>query len=131
METQEIPEAQEPQKTHEPKTEELQTEEPQRKVKNRIRVAAGKKGAEARWSKQKQVQQAQQAQAEHEPIRITKEPPLERSPTVNVYKNFSPLCVLIGAVGVGNFMICGGKTEMQPEIQPEIKQRLIDPFEMR
>ena len=52
MEIQEIPEAQEPQKTHEPKTEEPQTEDPKRKVKNPIRVAAGKKGAEARWSKQ-------------------------------------------------------------------------------
>ena len=82
----------------------------------------------------KQAQQAQQAQAEHEPIRITKEPPPERPPTVNVYKNF-PLCVLIGAVGVGIFMIYGRKTEMQPkmqpEIQPKIKQRPTDPFEMR
>ena len=119
METQEIPEAQ---KTQEPKTEEPQTEEPQRKVKNQIRVSAGKKGAEARWSKQKQVQQAQQAQqsqAEHKPIRITKESP-ERPPTGNIYKNFFPLCVLIGAVGVGIFMIYGGKTEMQPKMQPEI-----------
>ena len=44
---------------------------------------------------------------------------------MNVYKNFIPLCVLIGAVGGGIFMIYGGKTEMQhkmqPEIQPEIK----------
>ena len=59
METQEIPEAQNPQKTHKPKTEEPQTEEPQRKVKNPKRVAAGKKGAKARWNKQKQAQQAQ------------------------------------------------------------------------
>ena len=109
METQEIPNAQEPQKTHEPKTEEPQTEEPQKKEKNPIRVAAGKKGAEARWNKQKQ---AQQAQAEQEPIRITKEPPpQERPPTVNVYENFFPLCVLIMAVGVGIFMINGRKTE--------------------
>ena len=32
-------------------------------------IIAGKKGAEARWSKRKQAQ----AQSEHEPIRITKE----------------------------------------------------------
>ena len=54
METREIPEAQEPQKTQEPtegsKTEGPKTEGPQ-KVKNPVRVAAGKKGAEARWSK--------------------------------------------------------------------------------
>ena len=130
METQEIPEAQEPkepQKTQEP------TEGPQ-KVKNPVRVAAGKKGAEAQWSKRKQAQ----AQPEHEPIRITKEspeqPPLRPPVTVNVYKNFFPVCVLIGAVGIGIFLICR-KAEMQPkmrpEIQPEIKQRPTDPFEMR
>ena len=73
METQEIPEAQEPQKTQEPtegsKTEGPKTEGPQ-KVKNPVRVAPGKKGAEARWSKrnQAQAQQAQQAQPESEPI---------------------------------------------------------------
>ena len=135
METQEIPEAQEPQKTQEP-TEGSKTEGQQQKVKNPVRVAAGKKGAEARWSKRNQGQ-AQQAQPEHEPIRITKESP-EQPPrlpvTVNVYKNFFPICVLIGAAGIGIFLI-SRKAEMQPkiqpEIQPEIKQRPTDPFEMR
>ena len=134
METQEIPEAQEPQKTQEPtegsKTEGPKTEGPQ-KVKNPVRVAAGKKGAEARWSKRNQAQ-AQHAQPE--PIRITKESPEQPPPrlpvTVNVYKNFFPLCVLIGAAGIGIFLICR-KAEMQPEIQPEIKQRPTDPLEMR
>ena len=136
METQEVPEAQEPQKSQEP-TEGSKTEEPktegQQKVKNPVRVAAGKKGAEARWSKRNQAQ-AQQAQPEHESIRITKESPEQPPPrppvTVNVYKNFFPLCVLIGAVGIGIFLICR-KAEMQPEIQPEIKHRPTDPFEMR
>ena len=131
-------ETQEPQKTQEP-TEGPKTKGPQ-KIKNPVRVAAGKKGAEARWSKQKQAQaqQAQQAQPEHEPIRITKESPEQPPPrppvTVNVYKNFFPLFVLIGAVGIGIFLICR-KAEMQPktqpEIQPEIKQRPTDPFAMR
>ena len=132
METQEIPEAQEPQKTQEP-TEGPKTEGPQ-KVKNPVRVAAGKKSAEARWSKRKQTQ----AQPEHEPVRITKESPEQPPPrppvTVNVYKNFFPLCVLIGAVGIGIFLICRKaemQPKMQPEIQPEIKQRPTDPFEMR
>ena len=137
METQEVPEAQEPQKSQEPQktqepTEGSKTEGPQ-KVKNPVRVAAGKKGAEARWSKRNQAQ----AQPEHEPIRITKESP-EQPPrlpvTVNVYKNFFPICVLIGAAGIGIFLI-SRKAEMQPkiqpEIQPEIKQRPTDPFEMR
>ena len=140
METQEIPEAQEPQKTQEPtvgsKTEGPKTEVPQ-KVKNPVRVAAGKKGAEARWSKRNQAQ-AQQAQPENEPIRITKESPEQPPPrlpvTVNVYKNFFPLCMLIGAAGIGIFLICRNaemQPKMQPEIQPEIKQRPTDPFEMR
>ena len=131
METQEIPEAQEPQKIQEP-TEGSKTEG--QKVKNPVRVAAGKKGAEARWSKRN----AQAQQAQPEPIRITKESPEQPPPrlpvTVNVYKNFFPLCVLIGAAGIGIFLICR-KAEMhpkmQPEIQPEIKQRPTDPFEMR
>ena len=144
METQEIPEAQEPQKTQEPHktqepTEGSKTEGPQ-KVKNPVRVAAGKKGAEARWSKrnQAQAQQAQQSQPEREPIRITKgspeQPPPRPPVTVNVYKNFFPLCVLIGAVGTGIFLISRKaemQPKMQPEIQPEIKQRPTEPFEMR
>ena len=129
METQEVPEAQEPQKSQEP-TEGPKTEG--QKVKNPVRVAAGKKGAEARWSKRNQAQQSQP-----EPIRITKESP-EQPPrlpvTVNVYKNFFLICVLIGAAGIGIFLI-SRKAEMQPkiqpEIQPEIKQRPTDPFEMR
>ena len=102
-------------------------------MKNPVRVAAGKKGAEARWSKRNQAQQAQP-----EPIRITKEspeqPPPRPSVTVNVYKNFFPLCVLIGAAGIGIFLISRKaemQPKMQPEIQPEIKQRPTDPFEMR
>ena len=137
METQEIPEAQEPQKTQEP-TDESKTEGPktegQQKVKNPVRVAAGKKGAEARWSKRNQAQ----AQPEHEPTRITKQSPEQPPPrlpvTVNVYKNFFPLCVLIGAAGIGIFLISRKaemQPEMQPEIQPEIKKRPTDPFEMR
>ena len=105
-------------------------------MKNPVRVAAGKKGAEAQWCKRNQAQ-AQQAQPEHEPIRITKESPEQQPPrtpvTVNVYKNFFPLCVLIGAAGIGIFLICRKaemQPKMQPEIQPEIKQRPTDPFEM-
>ena len=106
-------------------------------MKNPVRVAAGKKGAEARRSKQNEAQ-AQQAQPEHEPIRISKESPEQPPPrlpvTVNVYKNFFPYCVLIGAAGIGIFLICRKaemQPKMQPEIQPEIKQRPTDPFEMR
>ena len=146
METQEIPEAQEPQKSQEPQKTQEPTEgsktagpktEGQQKMKNPVRVAAGKKGAEARWSKRNQAQ-AQQAQPEHEPIRITKESPEQPPPRfpviLNVYKNFFPLCVLIGAAGIGIFLICRKaemQPKMQPEIQPEIKQRPTDPFEMR
>ena len=93
---------------------------------------AGKKGTEARW---KQKLQAQQTLEAEQPIKITKEPQLpERPPTVNVYRNYIPLCVLIGAVGVGIYMIYGKKTEIkQPKSQPKIpeKQTSIDPFEMR
>ena len=137
METQEIPEAQEPQKSQEPQKTQEPTEGSKtegQKVKNPVRVAAGKKGAEARWSKRNQ---AQGQQAQPEPIRITKESP-EQPPrlpvTVNVYKNFFPICVLIGAAGIGIFLISRKaemQTKIQPEIQPEIKQRPTDPFEMR
>ena len=105
-------------------------------MKNPMRVAAGKKGAEARWSKRNA--QAQQAQPEHEPIRITKEspeqPPSRPPVTVNFYKNFFPLCMLIGAAGIRIFLFCRKaemQPKMQPEKQPEIKQRPTDPFEIR
>ena len=130
MENQEIPKAQETQKTQE--TQKIRTT---KKEKNPKRVAAGKKGSEARWNKQKPQE------AEHEPIKITKEPhePIKKTkapqrplPTVNVYKNYIQLCVLIGAVGFGIYMIYGKKTEIkQPKVQPETKQTSIDPFEMR
>ena len=107
-------------------------------MKNPVRVAAGKKGAEARWSQRNQPQAQQAQHAQPEPIRITKESPEQPPPrlpvTVNVYKNFFPLCVLIGAAGIGIFLISRKaemQPKMQPEIQPEIKQRPTDPFEMR
>ena len=109
MESQEIPKAQEPQKSHEPKTEEhrrLKNHKNKKKKKKRkgtqyvSRLA--RKVLKPGGIKQKQAQQAPQAQVEHEPIRITNEPPpQERPPTVNVYKNVLPLCVLFGAVGGG------------------------------
>ena len=135
QEIQEAQKTQEPQS--EPQSEPQKSEGPQKreeplKEKNQKRVAAGKKGAEARW-KQKQAQTL-----EAEPIKITREPQLpERQPTVTVYKNYIPLCVMIGAVGVGIYMIYS-KTEIkqpqsQPKSQPKIPeiQTSIDPFEMR
>ena len=66
--------------------------------------------------------------------RVPEQTPSRPPVTVNVYKNFFPVCVLIWAAGIGIFLICRKaemQPKMQPEIQPEIKQRPTDPFEMR
>ena len=58
-------------------SEEPQNKDPQNKEKNPKRVAAGKKGAEARWNKQKAMQavlQTAQETEQDEPVKVTREP---------------------------------------------------------
>ena len=107
-------------------SKEPQNKEPQKKEKNPKRVAAGKKGAEARWNKQKAMQAALQAAQEteqDEAVKETREPQETQSAPplkVNVYKNYIPLCaVLIGIVGVGIYMSRG---DMSRDEKPEMRQ---------
>lgn len=178
-------ETQEPQETKETKetpktTSELHTKEPQKKEKNPKRVAAGKKGAEVRWSKHvlksspapaesiaAKAEPAEQAAAKAEPAepeKITKDTPFDSShnsphkshnsppqTVVNVYKNYVPLALVAGAVGVWIFAKfakigsnAGSGNKQSKRIAPPVqssaqlaqpasvrRQPEIDPFEMR
>ena len=107
--------------------QESKTQEPNYpKPKNPKRVAAGKKGAEAR-RKKKQVDQAPQ-----EVPQVTKvvREPQEMEPTlkVNVYKNYLPLCAVLGT---GIFMLYNKPVPATQVIQPPQQTKpVIDPFEM-
>ena len=110
--------------------QESKTQEPNYpKPKNPKRVAAGKKGAEARWKKKQQVDQAPQ-----EVPQVTKvvREPQEIEPTlkVNVYKKYLPLCVVL-VFGIGIFMLYNKPVPATQVIQPPQQPKpVIDPFEM-
>lgn len=101
-------------------------------MKNPKRVAAGKKGAEARRKKALKTLQEPDL-----PVRVTKELPAhEPEIKVNVYKNYVPLCAaLIMAVGIGLYLTYGKtETPKAPKLAvpaPVSATHAIDPFEMR
>ena len=108
-----------------------------KKEKNPKRVAAGKKGAEARW-KRMQAQQVptgqQEAHVEQETVtRVTREPQATESTfKVNVYKNYIPLCAVL-IFGIGIFMLYNKSVPATRVIQPpqqSTPKSDIDPFEM-
>ena len=107
-----------------------------KKEKNSKRVAAGKKGAEARW-KRMQAQQIPTDQAPQEAPQeqeiITREPQTNESTLkVNVYKNYIPLCAVL-IFGIGIFMLCNKSmpaTQVTQPPQQSTPKSDIDPFEM-
>ena len=116
--------------------QENQTNNQDLKPKNPKRVAAGKKGAEARWKRM----QAQQVPAEQKeaPVaqetvtKVTREPQeTESTLKVNVYKNYIPLCAVL-VVGIGIYMSYNKPVPIQAKqvTQPSPQQSTPDPFEM-
>ena len=109
-------------------------------TKNPKRVAAGKKGAEARW-KRMQEAPAEQATAEQQEVpaeqvpteqktvtRVTRKPQETEPPfKVNVYKNYIPLCAVLMMVGRGIYMLYNkpvpiqAKQVTQPPQQSKLK----------
>jgi hypothetical protein len=67
------------------------TTKPEVKIKNPKRVAAGKKGAEARKLKQMQ----QPVMEVTKPENTTREKPVENPIKINVYKIYLPACVVV------------------------------------
>ena len=116
--------------------QENQTNNQDLKPKNPKRIAAGKKGAEARW-KRMQAQQvpAEQNEAPVEQETVTKvtRVPQETESTlkVNVYKNYIPLCAVL-VVGIGIYMSYNKPVPIQAKqvTQPPPQQSTPDPFEM-
>ena len=111
--------------------QENQTNNQDLKPKNPKNVAAGKKGAEARW-KRMQAQQvpAEQKEAPVEQETVTKVT-REQQETVNVYKNYIPLCAVL-VVGIGIYMSYNKPVSIQAKqvTQPPPQQSTPDPFEM-
>ena len=104
--------------------QENQTNNP--KPKNPKRVAAGKKGAEARW-KRMQAPTEQKETLVEQVTKITKEPQ-EVELKVNVYKNYLLLCAVFG---IGIFMLYNKPVPATQVIQPPQQTKpVIDPFEM-
>ena len=119
----------------ETQNQENQTNNQDLKPKNPKRVAAGKKGAEARW-KWMQAQQVpveqKEAPVEQETVtRVTKPQETESTLKVNVYKNYIPLCAVL-VVGIGIYMSYNKPVPIQAKqvTQPPPQQSTPDPFEM-
>ena len=93
------------------KTETEVKNEPRQK--NPKRVAAGKKGAEARWTKhstEKKESEKQNIERQDQPNKITRETeslrdtqPHIQQPHVNVYEKYIPLC-FVGLAGLGVYI---------------------------
>ena len=119
----------------ETQNQENQTNNQDLKPKNPKRVAAGKKGAEARW-KRMQAQQVlveqKEAPVEQETVtRVTKPQETESTLKVNVYKNYIPLCAVL-VVGISIYMSYNKPVPIQAKqvTQPPPQQSTPDPFEM-
>ena len=116
--------------------QENQTNNQDLKPKNPKRVAAGKKGAEARW-KRMQAQQVpaeqKEAPVEQETVTIVTREQQETESTliVNVHKNYIPLCAVL-VVGIGIYMSYNKPVSIQAKqiTQPPPQQSTPDPFEM-
>ena len=112
------------------------------KTKNPKRVAAGKKGVEVRKMKAElRRKEADRMKTENmelksvqEPLQITKDEPVHKSDNsqnINIYKNYMPLCITIGVVGLGLYMYKSNILGKQPQVQTVQKQtkKEIDIFE--
>ena len=102
------------------------------KTKDPRRVAAGKKGAEARKrNAELRRKETDTIKKENMELKsITKDDDVQTnkqsSQDVNVYKNYIPLCIAVGVVGIGLYMY---KSKQVAPPAPIIQQKEIDPFE--
>ena len=109
------------------------------KTKDPRRVSAGKKGAEARKRnaelRRKETDTIKKENMELKSITKDDEvgSPMQNSQNINIYKNYIPLCITVGVVGIGLYMYKSKQVvPQQPMMQqpaPIIQQKEIDPFE--
>ena len=112
--------------------QENQTNNQDLKPKNPKRVAAGKKGAEARWKRMQAPAEQKEAPVEQETVtKVTREPQeTESTLKVNVFKNYIPLCAVL-VVGIGIYMLYNKPVSIQAKQVTQIPQQSTpDPFEM-
>ena len=103
------------------------------KPKDPKRVAAGKKGAEAKKMKAelKRKETETMKKENMELKHVTKEPIYKKDVVVhqNIYKNYIPLCFVIGVVGLGLYVYKSSSTSVKEVVKPPPPQKEIDPFE--
>lgn len=107
------------------------------KTKDPRRVSAGKKGAEARKRnaelRRKETDTIKKENMELKSITKDDEVGSPNSQNINIYKNYIPLCITVGVVGIGLYMYKSKQVvPQQPMMQqpaPIIQQKEIDPFE--
>ena len=97
------------------------------KTKDPRRVAAGKKGAEARKRnaelRRKETDTIKKENMELKSItRDDDDVQTNNSQNVNIYKNYIPLCITIGVVGIGLYMY---KSKQVVPQQPMMQQPII------
>lgn len=102
------------------------------KTKDPRRVSAGKKGAEARKRnaelRRKETETIKKENMELKSITRDDEVSSPNSQNINIYKNYIPLCITVGVVGIGLYMY-KSKQVVPQQPAPIIQQKEIDPFE--
>lgn len=111
-----------------------------KKQKNLKRVEAGRKGAEARKRnselRRKETETIKKENMELKSItkddEEVKNPP--NSQNINIYKNYIPICITIGVVGLGLYMYKSTTNKPIQTYTPPVeihvqKEKEIDPFE--
>ena len=103
------------------------------KTKNPKRVSAGKKGAEAKRLKA-ELKRKEMETMKKENIQlksITKDDDEVSNIVKEVqYKNYIPLCLVVGVVGLGLYIVKINKQDA-PVVQSPARQKEIDPFEFK
>lgn len=108
------------------------------KTKDPRRVAAGKKGAEARKRnaelRRKETDTIKKENMELKSITKDDEVSSPNSQNINIYKNYIPLCITIGVVGLGLYMYKSTSNKPIQTYTPPVethmqKKKEIDIFE--
>ena len=107
------------------------------KTKDPRRVAAGKKGAEARKrNAELRRKEAEIIKKENIELKsITKDDDdvqtnKESSQNINIYQNYIPLCITVGVVGIGLYFYKSNSNKPIKTYTPPVEtKKEIDPFE--
>ena len=104
------------------------------KTKNPKRVAAGKKSAEKRKLKQDTSGDYNITKDDDDTSGASSKPTTEAPIEVNVYKNYIPMVIVVGIVGLGGLYVVSRKNSVPVEKQAQTEPKVFrsstpyDPF---